>query len=239
MADRPRSLAVVTAVLAVAVFAFSCRDGEDAAPASPAPTSTTTGQPSPTAGEIDLASLALGPDDVPVAIARFAAPVLTTAQEAIDAGEFTRSDVDASGLQSTAVQVYNGPGPYPEQGARFAQVALYLHADAAGAAAFLTKLRAEFSREAVERQEAGPGRNLLDYQELSEPAFGDESYAGTYVSRDPDDTVRLEAYLIVFRRGRVTAAILVQAPEGNVTLDQLAGIADVLDSRIEVALGPP
>ena len=173
------------------------------------------GEPSATApaGEVGGIDLVLRPEDMPLEIAP------------------NRDEVGVEDLS----MVYNGPSPYPEQGARFALASIVPRPDAGAAHDSLLLAEGDLDRSAVEQSEAQPGFDVLEYQEPDE-SIGEESRIVVYISIAPDDQVRLENYRLVFRRGRAVALIEVTAPEGNVTLEQVIDLAETLDGRIQEGL---
>ncbi|MBI1886728.1 MAG: hypothetical protein HYS09_10530 [Chloroflexi bacterium] len=208
-----------------------------AAPGSPIPTaSASPGAP----GEVDVRDLALRPQDVPGELGQLGRPQVFTAEEffadQLTSGEITEADIADWGVLSAALQVYNSPPqPYPAEGAQLMAASVVLHGTADGAEAFLAVAREDLDRSRVEELEAFPGRELLEYQDLAVDQLpGDEARFIRYVS---DGAARLEAYEVIFRRDRVSAHVQVRAPEGNVSLEQVVGIAQALDSRIQDGLG--
>ncbi len=101
---------------------------------------------------------------------------------------------------------------------------------------FYTFAETDLDQSRVEELAAFPGLDVLEYEELAEPSFGDQYRMVQYVSQDPDEQVRLENYWLFFRRDRVTAFVQIRAPEGNLTLIQVTELAANLDSRIQDGL---
>lgn len=238
---------IIVLISFIALVAFACGgDGDEQQPTATSPSPpAATGQPSPPAGELDMRDLMLRPEDVPLELGQLQELPLGTAQEVLeeafgladrlDAGEITEQEVAAWQLQSAAMQVYNSAKQYPAQGAQFMLSTVVLHGDIEAAAIFLAFAEGDLDRSAVEEYEAFPGREVIQYEELDEPTFGDESRVIHFTS-DADTEPRLENYQLVFRHDRAVALLWVRAPEGNVTLEQVEAIASKLEGRIREAL---
>lgn len=235
------------AIALLALLTLACGGGGSA---KPAPTSTSaratvrpTATPGPAAREVDVRDLLLRPEDVPPGLGQLSEPSLQTAEEfrrqALSpdqlqaVGTVMADDVAAWGVLGAATQSGSSSDQYPASGAQLITVGVVLCDGETGATTLLPVNTRGQDRAAVEEYEAFPGRDVLQYEELSEPSFGDESRLVRYVSGSKDDPVELETYYLVFRRNRVVAGLQVRAPEGNVTLEQPSALAKALDKRIQ------
>ncbi|MBI1885222.1 MAG: hypothetical protein HYS09_02735 [Chloroflexi bacterium] len=241
-------------VCAFVVLGVACEQGTEAPQTTGTPTgvptqtpaATATGQASPPAdGEADVRDLLLRSQDVPAGlIPADAEPGLASGEafsaemffaDQLASGAITQSDVDSWGTISAATQAYNGAGRLPRSGVEFLQVTVVLHTEAGGAGAFFDFPGTIPTRSEIEDVEASPGRTVVSFEELSEPAFGDASELLHFVSSDPDEEDQAETYWFFMRRERVVGSIQIRALEGLVTLEQVAAIANNLDVRVEQA----
>lgn len=223
----------------IALLALACGGGKPEAPSAPTATSASaTERPSTPAAQLDARDLLLKAEDVPAGLAQLGDPQPQSAEELFaDQPDLTQDKIAGWGVSGGATQVYNATQPYPDQGARFLLVRVILTDATDGAALLYGYTNDSLNRNNAEQYEAQPGRALLEYADVSASPTGDASRMVRYISKDPDETVRLETYQLVFRRGGVVALLWIAAPEGNVTQDQVAGLARKLDQRIQAGLG--
>ncbi|MBI1886731.1 MAG: hypothetical protein HYS09_10545 [Chloroflexi bacterium] len=209
-----------------------------AAPASPTPTAAASpGAP----GEVDVRDLLLRADEVPTALARLGEPFVATGDEFAEdylgpdaEGDVTQKQVKAWEVIGVAA-FYAAPPTGSGTAADLFAMQVTLSETEGGAAAFLS-YNTNAIEGAIETEETDQGRDVLTLMEVSEPVVGQDSATFYYVSEDRDNGIRFEGYVVFFRRDRAVALIQVQAPEGNVTLEQVTGLAEKLDGRIQEGL---
>ncbi len=208
---------------------------------SDGPARTSTVSPSPAQHDIDISDLMLTADDVPSDVGSIGEPMLLSAeqfvQNALDGGQYTADEIRAWGVVANAVQFYNSSQPFPARGAQYILISVTITDSPTRMAALFPAARNALSRDAVEKDEAYPGRDVLEYEQLRGLSIGDEASGVHYISADPDDPVRFETHWVLFYRGRVAAAIQLRAPEGNVSLDEVVALAEKVASRIMLRLG--
>lgn len=170
MVSSVRRLMASIAFISVVLFAFACNDGEETEPLV-TPGVTQTAEPSPAAGEVDLRDLLLQPKNVPSELAQLGEPEVGgpelffggQAQE----GETTQEQLASWGFVGSALQLYNAPEPFPTRGARFMVAGVHLTNVVDGAKQLFACTRESLDRQAIADYEAQPGREVVEYQELT------------------------------------------------------------------------
>ncbi len=162
----------------------------------------------------ELPDVVLQPSDLPAEFERFD----EGKQLLADARPGRREDAERFGREGGWKARYNRPGSPAVSGPLVVESRADLFADPSGAEQDLEAYEAELRK---------------DGDLVEPPPLGEEAVAGTLRQQAFPEPVRF--YTVAWREANVTASVLVQGFEGQVTLDDALALARKQQRRIEAA----
>jgi hypothetical protein len=166
----------------------------------------------------ELEHVVLQPADVPAVFERFDVGRLLRTDQA---GGGERADPARFGRQEGWKARYKRSGTQETRGPLVIESRVDLFDDEGGAEQELAAHREELER-GVSRETAT--------ESLEDPTLGDEAFAKTFLQPGAMRDVRF--YMVVWREANVTAGVVVNGFEGNLTLAQTLGLARKQQLRI-------
>ncbi len=140
------------------------------------------------------------------------------------------------GQSTMAYHTYANPDLFPSSGVQFLVASATVTAGVDVARCDFAYGSEKAHRGDIERFQGYAGRTVLLYEELAQPAVGEERKMQHWLARNPGEPAAVEAYWASFRHDNVLAVLNLRFPQGNVTFEQFASLVQIMDTRVQEGL---